>query len=236
MSTPPLAPPSSASFLEVLYGFDNDVDADSLVTAGSVTLVPETAQEDGNHNRVHFDDYAEFSAAGYPYFDLNYAHNSSSPVQASNPCSSFDKFPYNEYGVSNMSTTPDLDTFPTLSCGWKDPSQIINGSETILHHRLDSRSSASPVVDSFIPRNNRPSDAPIWDSGTDTRHEQFCERLMGMMNEESINPRLVLNFMRRKTAAGAGLPSRRHRAVHRDARTKLPLIYHGLSSTRLSQD
>ncbi|KAK6993032.1 hypothetical protein R3P38DRAFT_894380 [Favolaschia claudopus] len=230
MSSDPLTFKSPLSFLNPSGSFDNGIDVASLVAENAQSSIPDFS----------LDDCPEFSSANYHYnLDPDYARESSQKVPSwdkvslsGNPCSLFDEFFRSEHGVSDMSlAAPTLDAPFISSNEWGSPSHnpqvsstplmgdgVVKGDGVNAHHRVDSSSNSSTSVGSFKLPNNPPIDRLTSDP-IDNHHKQFCERLMHMMNQESINPGVVLNFMRRKdTAARAGLSSRRHRTIHRDAR------------------
>ncbi|KAK6977181.1 hypothetical protein R3P38DRAFT_3476397 [Favolaschia claudopus] len=235
MSTSSFAAPSSTSLFNPTSlsatGFDKDSNSASLATAApSATFVLEQMHAIIPHpENSGVDDYG-------CNFNLDYAHNPSPIVPATeeaslpaNPCPSFDDFLFNEYGIWNMSmATPtlDLDALLIRSNEWDNsthpqmsPTTHVgvvgrNGGGANTQHQVDSGSGS---VDSSMLSNppiNTPTSRP-----TDARHSQFCERLIRMMREEEIDPQIILTFMRQKIAAApARLPSRRHRAIPRNAR------------------
>ncbi|KAK6977169.1 hypothetical protein R3P38DRAFT_3237536 [Favolaschia claudopus] len=225
-------------------GFDNckDINSAALATAGSATFVPGPENVHANIPSGRFDDHPELSPSG-DYrcdFNLDYAHNPSPLVPTTdeasisgNPCPSFDDFMYNEYGISNMSmptSALDVDALLIGSNEWDNPTHPqmspttlvgvvgINGAGANTQHGVDSGSVSGSVGSSMLPH-NPPMNTTLTSCPTDARHNQFCERLIRMMREEEIDPQIILTFMRQKIASTpARLPSRRHRAIPRNAR------------------
>ncbi|KAK7030163.1 hypothetical protein R3P38DRAFT_3189119 [Favolaschia claudopus] len=227
--------------------FDNckDINSAALATAGSATFVPENMH--GNISSGRFDDHPELSpSGGYCCdFNLDYAHNPSPLVPTTDkasipgnpgnscPSESFDDFMYNEYGISNMSmptSALDVDALLIRSNEWDNPSHPqmspttlvgvvgINSGRANTQHRVDSGAVSGSVGSSTVLPHNPPMNT-LTSRPTDARHNQFCERLIRMMREEEIDPQIIFTFMRQKIAAmPARLPSRRHRAIPRNAR------------------
>ncbi|KAK7030112.1 hypothetical protein R3P38DRAFT_2933240 [Favolaschia claudopus] len=245
MFSSPLAPSSPASFLNPLSGFTNNIGGISLAPAGGA-LVPDTDQasisefhfdEYPEFSSHSFDtNYAPDSAPSGPTTDevtcvpgflvmdiCLTCYTSSAPVD-SDPFSSSNNSLLQKYSLPDRSIpTETLDTLFTCSNErWNTsyprmlPTALVSIDEvkTNARHPIDNDPGFSTSVGSFM-LTNHPIDTLTSDS-IDTRHTQFCDRLLRAMNEESIDPRIVLNFIRRK--ATVGVSSRRYRAINRDTR------------------